>query len=97
MKNYKIYKIRKKLDKLDNKFLALLKKRTKLVDQVLSFKTSKNQIVDKQRIKIILKDIRKKSIKNRIDVNLTKNIWKSMISGYIKYEYKNFKKNNKRS
>tara|TARA_Y100001970_G_C14132317_1_gene802363 strand:+ start:470 stop:763 length:294 start_codon:yes stop_codon:yes gene_type:complete len=97
MKNYKINKIRKKLDKLDNKFLALLKKRTKLVDQVLSFKTSKNQIVDKQRIKIILKDIRKKSIKNRIDVNLTKNIWKSMISGYIKYEYKNFKKNNKRS
>ncbi len=97
MKNYKINKIRKKLDKLDNKFLALLKKRTKLVDQVLSFKTSKNQIVDKQRIKIILKGIRKKSIKNRIDVNLTKNIWKSMISGYIKYEYKNFKKNNKRS
>jgi chorismate mutase len=33
--NKKILKIRKELDKLDNYFLDLIKKRTKLVDQVL--------------------------------------------------------------
>ena len=35
MINKNIINIRKKLDKLDNKFLVLIKKRTKLVDVVL--------------------------------------------------------------
>ena len=35
MKYKNILKIRKQLDKLDNSFLNLIKKRTKLVDKVL--------------------------------------------------------------
>ena len=92
MINKKIKKIRKKLDILDDKMLVILKKRSLLVDQILSNKTKKNQIIDKKRIKIIYKNIRKKSLRKRIDPNLTKNIWKAMINGFIKYEYKNFKK-----
>ena len=38
MKNKNIIQIRKKLDKLDNKFLNLIKKRTLLVDKVLENK-----------------------------------------------------------
>tara|TARA_B100001029_G_C15032275_1_gene437775 strand:- start:1098 stop:1391 length:294 start_codon:yes stop_codon:yes gene_type:complete len=91
-KKTNIIKIRKKLDQLDNKFLNLIKKRTTLVNKILKQKTSKNQIVDNKRIKVILKRIRKKSIMKKIDPKLTKNIWKSMIKGYIDYEYKNFKK-----
>ena len=37
MVNKNIIKIRKKLDKLDNQFLDIIK-RSKLVDQVLSYK-----------------------------------------------------------
>tara|TARA_Y100001970_G_scaffold291657_1_gene429659 strand:+ start:7591 stop:7869 length:279 start_codon:yes stop_codon:yes gene_type:complete len=92
MINKNIKKIRKKLDILDDKMLVILKKRSLLVDQILSNKTKKNQIIDKKRIKIIYKNIRKKSLRKRIDPNLTKNIWKAMINGFIKYEYKNFKK-----
>ncbi len=92
MINKNIKKIRKKLDILDDKMLIILKKRSLLVDQILSNKTKKNQIIDKKRIKIIYKNIRKKSLKKKIDPNLTKNIWKAMINGFIKYEYKNFKK-----
>ena len=92
MKNNNITKIRKKLDILDNKLLSIIKKRTKLVDQVLKEKTSKNQVVDKARIKVILKNIRKKSSKKKIDTTLTKNIWKSMIQSYIDYEFRKFKK-----
>ena len=92
MINKNIKKIRKKLDILDDKMLIILKKRSLLVDQILSNKTKKNQIIDKKRIKIIYKNIRKKSLRKRIDPNLTKNIWKAMINGFIKYEYKNFKK-----
>ena len=53
MINKNIKKIRKKLDILDDKMLVILKKRSLLVDQILSNKTKKNQIIDKKRIKNI--------------------------------------------
>ena len=55
MKNKSIIKLRKKLDLLDNKFLNLIKKRSILIDEILKQKTSKNQIIDRKRIKTILK------------------------------------------
>ena len=91
-KKNNLSKLRKKLDALDEKLLAILKKRVNLVNQVLKTKKYKSQIVDKKRIREIHKTIRKKSIKNKIDPDLTKRVWKSMIKGFIEYEYKNFKK-----
>ena len=92
MVNKNILKIRKKLDKLDNHFLNLIKKREHLVNQVLKNKKYKKDIVDKKRIKVILKNIAKKSKAQKIDIKITNKIWKSMISAYIDYEYRNFKK-----
>ena len=92
MKNNNIIKLRKKLDLLDNKFLNLIKKRSILVEKVLKQKTSKNQIIDRKRIKTILKDIKKKSLIKKIDKNLTEKIWKVIIKESINYEFKNFKK-----
>ena len=92
MINKKLETLRKKLDNLDNHFLSLIKKRTLLVNQVLSTKKFKKQIVDKKRIKKILINIKSKSIKKNIDVKITNEIWKSMIRAYIKYEFRNFKK-----
>ena len=92
MKNNNIIKLRKKLDILDNKFLNLIKKRFILVDKILKQKTSKNQIVNRKRIKIILKNIRKKSLIKKIDKNLTERIWRAIIKESINYEFKNFKK-----
>ena len=84
--------LRKSLDKLDNSFIKLLKKRTNLVKEVLKLKESKNQIIDRKRIRFILNQIRKKSIKNKIDPKITKRIWKNMIYSYIDFEKRNFKK-----
>ena len=53
--NKNIVKIRTKLDKLDNKLLEIIKKRSKLVDIVLKNKKYKKDIIDKKRISIILK------------------------------------------
>ena len=88
----KLKKLRKSLDNLDNSFIKLVKKRTSIVNQVLKLKESKNQIVDKKRIKYILSQVRKKSIKNKIDPKITNRIWKNMILSYIDYERRNFKK-----
>ena len=92
MVNKNILKIRKKLDQLDDYFLNLVKKRTLLVDKVLKNKKYKKDIVDKKRIKIILKNINKKSRLKNIDPKITETIWKSMIKAYIDYEFRNFKK-----
>ena len=84
--------LRKSLDKLDNSFIKLVKKRTILVKEVLKLKDYKHQIIDKKRINSILKQIKIKSIKNKIDPKITNRIWKNMIWSYIDYEKRNFKK-----
>ena len=84
--------IRSKLDRLDNNLLSLIKNRTILVKEVLKLKEFKKEIVDKKRIKFILKKIQIKSKKLNIDPKITNRIWKNMIWSYIDYERRNFKK-----
>ena len=88
----KLEKIRKKLDRLDNEFLRLIKIRTDLVNKVTKLKEFKGEIVDTKRIKKILFNIRRKSLKKKIDSTVTKKVWKNMILTYINHEKKNFKK-----
>ena len=92
LKRKKLNKIRLKLDKLDNSLIKLIKQRTNLVNQVLKLKDKKKEIIDNKRIKIILKNIRKKSLAKKIDPKITNRIWKNMIWSYIDYEKRNFKK-----
>ena len=65
MNKKNIIKIRRKLDKLDNLFLDLIKKRTNLVDLVIQNKKYKKDIIDKKRISLILSNIKKKSLKKK--------------------------------
>ena len=92
LKRKKLGKIRSELDKLDNSLIKIIKKRTYLVKKVLALKEKKNQIVDQKRIKKILNNIKKKSLKNNIDPKITNRIWKNMIWSYIDFERRNFKK-----
>ena len=92
MKNKNIIKVRKELDKLDNIFLKVVKKRTELVKIILRNKKFKKDIIDKKRIKIILKNISTKSKKRGIDTKITRTIWKAMIKAYIDFEFRNLKK-----
>ena len=91
-KRKKLNILRKKLDLLDNKLIKLIKIRTNIVKDVLKLKTYIHEIFDKKRISIILKNIKKKSIKNKIDPKITNRIWKNMIMSYIDFERRNFKK-----
>ena len=88
----KLNLLRNELDKIDYQLLKVFKKRTEIVKKVLSLKTYKKEIVDKKRISMILKKIRKESLKNNIDPIITKRIWKNMIWSYIDFENRNFKK-----
>jgi len=88
----KLNKLREKLDILDNDLLNIIRKRSKLVNEVLKLKKFKNEIIDKKRINYILKKIKKKSIEKNIDIRISNRIWKSMIWSFIDYEKRNFNK-----
>ena len=88
----KLVKLRKELDKLDISLINIIKRRSIIVNDVLKLKDLKNQIIDKKRIKEILKQIKQKSIKKNIDPKITNRIWKHMIMSYIDFEKRNFKK-----
>ena len=88
----KLNLLRKKLDKLDYQLLKTIKKRTEIVKKVLTLKSYQKEIIDKKRISVILKKIKKESLKRNIDPKITKRIWKNMIWSYIDFEKRNFKK-----
>ena len=87
-----LIKARAKIDLLDNKIFILIKKRTTVVKHMLNLKQNRAEIIDKKRINQILKKIRIKSIKNKIDPRISARIWKSMIWSYIDYQKRNFRK-----
>ncbi len=91
----KLLILRKKLDKVDDRLLSILKIRSNYVKEVLSIKEFKKEIIDRKRIKIILRNIQRKSIKKGIDTKISYRIWKNMIYAFIDYEFRNFKKRKK--
>ena len=92
MNKNKLQAARSKIDQLDKKILHLVKKRTTIVKLMLSLKEHKKQIVDHKRIREMLKNIKKISVKNKIDPKITNRIWKSMIWSYVDFQRRNFKK-----
>jgi len=92
MNEKKLEAARKKIDNVDARIFDLIKKRTRIVKLMLTLKQHKSQIIDKKRIKKILKKMREKSIKNRMDPRITHRIWKEMIWSYVEFQRKNFKK-----
>ena len=92
MNDNKLKLARKRVDLLDKKIFDLIKKRTQIVKYMLSLKKYKNQIVDHKRINIILKNIKKRSIRHNVDPKITNRIWKSMIWSYVDFQKRNFKK-----
>ena len=81
--------VRNAIDKLDDKILPLMIKRSQLVENALELKKLKSQIRDPKRIKIILDKIEKNSENSEVDKKLLRNIW-SNLTGIFKenpYDY----------
>ena len=91
-KQKKLKIARGRIDLLDIKIFTLIKKRTQIVKYMLGLKKFKKQIVDHKRINEILKNIKNKSIKNKVDHKTTRRIWKSIIWSFIDFQKRNFKK-----
>ena len=83
---------RNKVDQLDQKIFNLIKKRTQIAKYMLGLKKFRKEIVDHKRNNEIFKEIKNKSIKNGIDPEITRRIWKAMIWSYVDFQRRNFKK-----
>ena len=92
MNKKKLQAARNKIDQLDKKILHLVKKRTTIVKLMLSLKEHKKQIVDHKRIREMLKNIKKISVKNKIDPKITNRIWRSIIWSYVDFQRRHFRK-----
>ena len=78
--------------KPDSPFFYYVKKPAGGEKAKVKLKEFKKEIVDQKRINFILKKIKGKSKKLKIDPRITNRIWKNMIWSYIDYERRNFKK-----
>tara|TARA_Y100000590_G_scaffold433253_1_gene550117 strand:- start:56 stop:337 length:282 start_codon:yes stop_codon:yes gene_type:complete len=92
MNKAKLKKERRNIDKIDQQIFKLIKKRTIIVKKMLNLKKYKHEIVDHARINEILLNLKRKSIRNKIDPRITRKIWKSMIWSYVDFQRRNFKK-----
>ena len=88
----KMNNVRSLIDRIDDKILPLIVKRSKLVNDALEIKSRKNEIVDRKRINQILKKIGSASKRMEADPKLIKSIWMDMIQNFIEHEKKEFKK-----
>lgn len=75
-----LLKYRKKIDKIDNKIIKLLKKRQDLSKKIARYKKQRNlQILDPKRELIIFKNLEQKAIKNNLDKKYIKEVFEKII------------------
>ncbi|MBK47728.1 MAG: chorismate mutase [Pelagibacteraceae bacterium] len=84
--------VRKNIDNVDERLVKLIAERESYVREALRFKITKKQIIDRKRISIVLKRIKKLSKKYKVESVITQRIWKLMINNFIILENKLFKK-----
>ena len=97
-KNFKnLNEVRKSIDLTDNRLVKLIAEREFYVREALKFKKNKNQIIDRKRISIVLKRIKKLSKKYKVESIITQRIWNIMIKNFIILENKLFKKKKKKN
>ena len=84
--------VRKNIDNVDERLVKLIAERESYVREALRFKITKKQIIDRKRISIVLKRIKKLSKKYKVESVITQRIWKLIINNFIILENKLFKK-----
>ena len=90
--NTELKKVRLKIDEIDIKIIKLIADRFKEIHKVTKLKDSHDQIIDHERITHILKTVKIKAKKNKIDPDIITRIWQIFIQEAIKLEYAKVKK-----
>lgn len=83
--------VRKSIDNIDSQIINLIGKRFKEIHKVAKLKKGQDQIIDHERITHILKTVKAKAKKEKIDSEILVRIWQIFIQEAIKLEYSKIK------
>jgi len=83
--------VRKSIDIIDSQIIKLIGKRFKEIHKVTKLKKGQDQIIDHERITHILKTVKAKAKKEKIDSEIVVRIWQIFIQEAIKLEYSKIK------
>tara|TARA_X000000950_G_C13866290_1_gene640895 strand:- start:620 stop:916 length:297 start_codon:yes stop_codon:yes gene_type:complete len=84
-----IEKVRQQIDLIDSDILDLIVKRHALVIEAVKLKR-RDQIIDKTRIKKIIRSLKEVAKKKGLPPYLVETVWMEMINGFIKFEEESF-------
>ena len=90
-----IQEIRSAIDEIDSQVLALFGKRNEYVQEIVKFKSNKDEIVAKERQQEILQNRKKLAIQFGLDPELVAKIYETLIGWNIQKEMEIHEKNKK--
>ncbi|MDQ1340230.1 MAG: isochorismate pyruvate lyase [Campylobacterota bacterium] len=86
--------VREEIDKLDEKIVELIAKRSHYVRQAAKFKHSIEKIKEESRLDDIMSRVRQKAIQENISPNMLEDIYRLMIEEMVETEVAEFQNRN---
>lgn len=84
--------IRRDIDALDKKLVALLAERQKLIEAAGKVKPSRDTVRDEARIEEVVELVKKEAAKSGLAVEIAEPVWRQLIESSIAHEYGVFDK-----
>lgn len=85
--------VRRNIDCIDRQVIKLLAERQFNVTQAARFKRTDGEVKAPARVDEVISKIRTISMEYGLDADIAENVYRTMISGFIEKELKEFKKN----
>lgn len=90
-----IEEVRSNIDRIDSEIIKLIAERRKFVLQVIKFKENEADVKVPDREEAVIANVRNKAAEYGADADMVENIYREMISGFIKLELQEISKGNK--
>ncbi len=88
-----IEEVRFHIDEIDQEVIGLLGKRFQFVKQASAFKANEESVKAPERLKAMLNKRREWAAAQNLDADVIENLYKDLVSYFIKEELKAFKSN----
>jgi len=81
-----IEEVRENIDSLDNQIVRLISERSRFVEQAARFKKDAEDVKAPKRVEAVIKKVRKLANENDVNPDIIEEIYRTMVSYFIKYE-----------
>lgn len=85
--------VRENIDRIDNDIIRLIAERGTYVLQAVQFKKDTNGVQAPKRVEAVISKVRKYASEYGADQDMVETLYREMISGFIRLEMHDFKKN----